>query len=181
MAEKKYKGRKAYLNDFRKNEKGDYEYQGILYAWEGEKKELQRSLLILWILCIFMLAALAAAGCVEAPGPANCFYVVLPYAVSFVFGISSAWGLCRLTRGGNPLRAYIYQASVEAIPVRTLCTMIGAAAAILGELVFLLLNGTAKKLPEILLFIVLEVLSFVLAGLFRKHILQMQWKKQKIN
>ena len=26
MAEKKYKGRKAYLNDFRKNEKGDYEY-----------------------------------------------------------------------------------------------------------------------------------------------------------
>ena len=42
MAEKKYKGRKAYLNDFHKNEKGDYEYQGILYEWKGEEGTLCR-------------------------------------------------------------------------------------------------------------------------------------------
>ena len=44
MAEKKYKGRKAYLNDFQKNAKGEYEYQGNLYEWQGEKKEYLKNI-----------------------------------------------------------------------------------------------------------------------------------------
>lgn len=179
MAEKKYKGRKAYLNDFRKNEKGDYEYQGVLYQWKGEKELLRRELSLLWILCIAMLAVLTVAGCVDAPGPKNSFYVVLPYTVSFIFGISTAWGLWRLFDGGNPLRAYIYEASVVQIPVRTVGTMIGAGAAILGEIVFLFRNGFAGKVSGSLGFLLLEGAAIILAVILRQRVMKMTWEQKE--
>ena len=85
MAEKKYKGRRAYLNDFKKNESGNYEYQGDLYYWKGDKESLKKEMITLWLLGIGMLASLILAGCVDAPGAMNSFTVVLPYTISFVF------------------------------------------------------------------------------------------------
>ena len=72
---------------------------------------VKKEMTILWLVGIGMLASLILAGCVDAPGAMNSFTVVLPYTISFVFGISTVWGLWRLFEGGNPLRAYIYKAS----------------------------------------------------------------------
>lgn len=178
MAEKKYKGRKAYLNDFHKNEKGDYEYQGALYEWKGEKETLRKELGILRIICIATLAVLVVAGCVDAPGVSNSFYVIIPYTVSFVFGISTAWGMWRLTFGGNPLRAYVYEASVVQIPIRTVGTMIGAGAAVLGEVIFLFRNGFAGKAGASILFLFLEATALVLSVILRKKVKKMAWEKK---
>ena len=41
MAEqKKKKGRKAYLNDFKKNQEGVYTYEGEHYVWQGTAASL---------------------------------------------------------------------------------------------------------------------------------------------
>ena len=182
MAEKKYKGRRAYLNDFKKNEQGNYEYQGDLYYWKGEKESLKKEMMILWLIGIGMLAALVLAGCVDAPGAMNSFSVVLPYTISFVFGISTVWGLWRLFEGGNPLRAYVYKASVEQIPIRCMGTVVCAMAVLVGEIIFLIRHFGEENPGKALLFLLLEGVGMVFAIVLRKRAIKMVWeKKSKID
>lgn len=179
MAEKKRKGRRAYLNDFQKDEKGQYVYQGALYEWKGEKGTLRRELMVLWGLCIVMMASLLTAGCVDTPGAMNAAYVVLPLTVSLVFGISAGWGLWRLTSGGNPMRAYVYEQSAGRIPGRLAGTMLGAGMTVAGEMIFLFRNGFGEKVPETVLFVGLEGLAFAMAAIFRIRIGKMNWENVK--
>ncbi len=181
MAEKKRKGRRAYLNDFQKDEKGQYVYQGAFFEWKGEKGTLHRELLILWGVCIVMLVSLLAAACVDAPGAMNAVYVVLPLTVGLIFGISAGWGLLRLTFGGNPLRAYVYEQSAGRIPARLVGTMLGAGTSIAGEIIFLFRNGLDGKMPETVLFVVLEGLAVAAAAAFRQQIHKMTWEKKNKN
>lgn len=179
MAEKKKKGRRAYLNDFQKDEEGRYVYQGELYEWKGEAGALRRELVLLWGICIAMLALLLASGCIDAPGAMNCAYVVLPITAGFLFGISAGWGLWRLSSGGNPLRAYVYEQSAGKIPGRLIGTMLGAGTAIAGEIIFLFRNGFEEKQQEAIFFLILEGTAFVLALFFRQRIIKMTWEKRK--
>lgn len=179
MTEQKKKGRRAYLNDFHKDEKGSYVYRGELYDFAGGKEALKKELWVLWGICAAMLAALVAAGCMDAPGMRGCFYVVLPFSVSFVFGISVCFGMWQLARGGSPMRAYLYEKSVGALPHRTLGTMICAAISIAGELIYLFKNGFSEKMSAAIFFLLLETVSFLLAFLLKKRIMQMIWEKRK--
>lgn len=175
-SEKKYKGRKAYLNDFKLNDKGEYNYEGILYGWAGEEEAYKSTLRILWILGILQTAALLAAGFVEAPGIMNSFYVVLPYAISLVAGVSVLWGIGRLTAGKHPLRAYIYKASVGALPMRTVIVMVSAAIACAGELYYLIANGSEGKLSLIILYLILELIPVASSVLIFIKVQKMPWE-----
>lgn len=177
MAEKKRKKRRAYLDAFQKDEKGKYEYKGELYRYRGGEKGLHRELMHLWILCLGMMAVLIAAGCTAAPGAVNCAYVLIPYTVNFMTGISVCWGLYRLTAGGHPLRAYIYQASVAQVPGRAAGTATGAGAAIAGEVVFVIRNGMEDKMTGFIFFLFLEGTAMLLALLIRKRMGQMSWDR----
>lgn len=178
MAEKKKNGKRAYLDAFQKNAEGKYEYKGELYRWQGTGQERKKALGKLWILCIGMLAALGIAGSVKAPGALNCAYVILPYVAEFVAGISVFWGLCRLSAGGDSLRAYVYQAAVEKIPGRAVVTAIGAAAAFVGEIVFALRNGLDGKGAGFVVFLLLEGVIIILVLLLWKSIRKMEWSKK---
>ena len=137
---KKRRGRRAYLDDFHRDLSGKYTYDGPLYSYSGEKprKTLLRQL---WGLCAAMLLCIIAIGFVPAPGVSTCVYVTLPYAVTLVAAVSVCWALGELSTGKDPLREYVYEASVKKIPLRAMLTAVFAAAAILGEAVFLILNG----------------------------------------
>ena len=178
MAERKYKGRRAYLNDFKKNEKGDYEYQGDLYYWKGNQESLKKEKKILWSAGIGMLTAFILAGCVDAPGAMNSFTVVLPYTISFIFGISAVWGLWRLSEGGNPLRAYVFKASIEQVPVRAMGSIVCAMVAIVGEIIFLIRHFSEGNIGKGLLFLLLEGVAMALAIFLRKCVVKMPWEKK---
>lgn len=179
MAEKKYKGRKAYLNDFKKNEKGEYAYEGTFYEWRKEPEAYKRTLLTLWVLGILTLVCAAGAGFFDAPGAINSFYVIAPYIISLVAAFSVLWGIIRLTEGKTPMRAYIYQASVEKLPVRTLIIMIFAGISLAGELFYLFRHGSEGKLPAILGFLLFEGLTLALALGIRRIVSKMAWEKQE--
>lgn len=180
MAEKKYKGRKAYLNDFKKNEKGEYAYEGTMYEWEGEPKDYHRTMKQIWIAGIFLVASAVGAGFFDAPGAINSFYVILPYIISLVASFSILWGIIRLTEGKRPMRAYIYQASVEKLPIRALLTMGASGIALAGELVFVICHGSGGKLPAILGFLMMEALVLLFALGIYKIVQKMPWKKQEM-
>jgi hypothetical protein len=109
---------------------------------------------------------------------ANCPYVILPYVVGFVSAVSLCWGLGRLTAGGDPLRAYVYEASVKAIPQRAMLTAVFAGLAVLGEGVYLLLHGSSNETFYSFFFVVLEILTCLFALLSKQGVKKQKWKKK---
>lgn len=181
MAEKKYKGRKAYLNDFKKNAQGEYEYQGNLYQWKVSKEERIKEQVILWIFCAGMLSALMMSVCLDAPGTLNCIYVLLPAAVSFVFGISVVWGMWKLTIAGTPMREYVYKATIEAMSLRCIYVMAGTGTALLGEVIYLLFHGAGEKISGALIFLLSELIGLLFSNIIRKKIGHIDEKIDKMS
>ncbi len=180
MAEKKTekkKNRRAYLESFQKNQEGNYEYRGELYAWQGTEQERRRELAKLWGLCTVLMGSLAAAGSVEAPGSINCAYEILPYVVNLIAGISVCWGLCRLSAGGNPVRAYVWKASVGQIPGRAIFACICSGVSLAGELIFAVRNGLEGKTAGFAAFLLLECGVFTASFQMSRRLRKLEWEK----
>ena len=177
MSETKKKKRRAYLDSFRKNEEGTYDYTGSLYQYNGGSHGLRRSLIKLWGLCAVLMGSLIAAGCISAPGMDNCFYVLLPYAAALMAGVSVLWALCRMTSGKNPLKEYVYEASVGKLPERAVMTAAFGAAAIIGEAVYICLHGMGGKTVGFGVFVLLDFAAAGAALVMRREILRMSWTK----
>lgn len=176
--EKKKKSSRAYLESFQKNQEGNYEYKGELYAWQGTGQDRRRELARLWGLCIALLGSLAGAGSVDAPGAINCAYVILPYVINLIAGISVCWGLCRLSAGGNPVRAYVWKASVEQIPGRAAFACICGGASLAGELIFVVRNGLEGKTGGFAVFLLLECLVCASSFGMYQRVKKLNWEKQ---
>lgn len=177
MAEKKRRKRRAYLDSFQKDGNGNYVYEGDMYIFESQGKELRQELMQLWGLTLAMMIALITAGCITAPGTGNCFYVLMPYMINVVAGISLCWGLGRMTLGGSELRSYVYEATVEQLPVRSGFTIVCAGAALLGELIYIIQNGTEGNAVGCVLFFILEAFVCGLTVLIKRQSKKIKWKK----
>ena len=175
--ENKKKKRRAYLDDFRQTTTGAYEYKGIHYVWDGGEAEWKHQMRMNWVYAVFMAAAVIGAGCLPVPSMINCVYVILPFTVCFICAVSVIWGLCRLSSGGKSLRSYVYDATVEQIPLRSIGTMIGAAATMAGEVVYLVKNGFEGKTVSAVFFLLTLVCAFFLAKILRANIQKMVWKR----
>ena len=131
MADKKKKqaGRRAYLNDFHRDLTGAYIYDGSHFHFAGDG--WKQALLRLWALGI-VLVVLVLAGGFSGETMAHCVFQILPYLVEVGAVGSVVWALVRLTSGGETLRAYVYKATVQALPGRAVLVMCAAGAGMLG-------------------------------------------------
>lgn len=165
---KKKKGRRAYLDDFQTTVSGEMIYCGALYTFRGEAGERKQFLLKLMALSAAAAAFAVLSGCVPAPGTLNCFYVLLPMLGSILSAVSVLWAVIRLISGGEELREYVYRATVEEFPIRTALCIGCSGLSLLGEFLFLILNGTEGKTTGLVLFLLSQALVFVLSLLCRK-------------
>ena len=193
MADKKKKqaGRRAYLNDFHRDLTGAYIYDGshFHFAGDGWKEVLLR----LWALGI-VLVVLVLAGGFSGETMSHCVFQILPYLVEVGAVGSVVWALVRLTSGGETLRAYVYKATVQALPGRAVLVMCAAGAGILGT-VLCMLGASSVSLPELATWLfggdvsatarnILEnvrvprVLAALLAGawLLRRYVQTLPWE-----
>lgn len=178
MAEKKKKGRRAYLNAFQKNETGGYTWEGDVYLWQGSADGLRRERVFLGILGAVLFAASVGAGCVTAPGALNCAYVLAPYVVSFVCSINLCWKTGRFLTAGEPVRAYVYEETVEAIPGRAVLTAAGAGLAVLGEILFVCRNGFEGKMAGFVFFLLLEGVVLASGIIVFRRMKRMKWRRK---
>lgn len=175
MGEKKRR-RRDYLNDFHQNLTGEYQYTGAHYTFAGQGSR-RTFLTQLWLLCGGTLLAAVIAGCVPAAGMDNSFYVILPYGGGLVAAISLCWGLGRLTAGGDPLRAYVYEQTVEKLPGRAVVTAAFGGMTLLGEGIHLILFGFSGKFWSSALFLALETVIFAASLTARRLLLRQKWTK----
>ena len=93
--------RREHLNDFHLNVAGEYVYDGALYACQNDDAKQRRSKRAVWGMAAILTVAVAAGGCIPAPGMQNCFYVLLPYLGEFLGAASVIWALAKLGHGAR--------------------------------------------------------------------------------
>lgn len=157
----KRKGRRAYLNDFTTNLRGDYVYQGSHFHYTGETP-WERQLRRLWGLTLAMAIGLVGGGFLPAAGMNGVLYVVVPYLASVIAGASVVWAMAKLRREGK-LRSYVYEASIRKLPTRGKVTAVFAVLAAAGEGLYLILNGSGGRTAATLGYLGLEALAAVAA------------------
>ena len=177
MEKKERKGRRAYLDDFRRTVDGEYIYIGATYAFQGEQSTRKRGLLRWGILAMGMVACAIVGGCIRAPGTVNCAYVLIPYAVGILAAFSVLWGYARMAKGGDPLRAYVYEATVLKIPRRAWVAMIGAAATLVGGIVYVASQGFCTDMAADLAFLLMHPAVFACVFGAKKKAAGMKWSK----
>lgn len=173
----KKNNRRAYLNDFQKDETGAYVYRGAVYEYEGSTQGLRSLKVRLSALGILAFAALLWAGLIRVPGMDHNIYIQLPYAAALCGSVSVCWALGRFCMGGVSLRAYLYLESIEKLPVRSLFTACCSMAALLAELAYILINGIGARRSGFLLFLIQQIVVIVSSLLLRSHIMQTKWHK----
>lgn len=176
MEEKKPKKRrsyrKAHLEYFHRNVAGEYVYEGPVRHWSSPRgKNLRR----LWLGGVLSLAAALAGGCVPWCGMEQYPWSLLPYVAALVLSFAQIWKLWRLTDGGDPVREYVWTATVKQLPVISILTAIFAGVAAVAELVNLFLPEFPGRIYAGILYILLELLVFVASMVLRRLILRLEW------
>lgn len=180
-SENKRNKRRAYLDDFRKDETGTYVYSGTVYEYEGSEQGLRSLKVRLCALGALMLAVLLWAGLIQVPGMDHSIYVLLPYAAALCGSVSVCWALGRLCIGGVSLRAYLFQESIEKLPGRCVFTACCSAAALLGETAYIFINGADIRDTGCILFLIQQCISIACALFLRAHIMRTRWRQDREN
>lgn len=158
---------------------GEYVYDGEHYTYLNKGKTRPRALAELWALTAACAAAAVVSGCLNASGAGNCVYVLLPYVLEVAFAGSLVWGLARLTSGGEPLRGYVYEATIPKLPGRAAACAVAAGLGFLGEGVYLLLNGFGGKTAASIAYLALKPVCAGLALLLRRSLRGLEWQKKQ--
>ena len=178
MAGLKYRGRrKAYVDDYKINEKGEYEYQGVRYQWNLGEAEGKRLLLHFRLLGPVIFGCMLVAGCIPAPGVNFWPFLMIPYLAGVVASVSLWIVLWQMCGEKSPMREHVYKESVEKLPFRTLLTGILAFAAVIGEIVFVCLYGFLGHAVSAVFFIILEVLALAGVIYIRKRAGDLKWER----
>lgn len=176
MGEKK-KGRRAYLNDFHRNEEGQYEYGGERYEYCGDEKSRKRGTAGLMGLSLLLTALILGEGCVPVPGLSRTFYVLLPYVMELMGSVSACLAAGSLLFAEYPLREYVYQSTLQKLPFRSGAAAFGGGLTLIGETVYLIRNGLGGMSGYVVLFYILQMLALLTAITLFRSSGKMEWKK----
>lgn len=177
---KRFSRRREYLNDYQKDASGKYVYTGRMYAFDSKSgKSRKRAYALLWVLCAAAFGAVLGCGFLYVPGMLGCAYVLLPYAAGLIAAGSVLWCVINLTAAGDPMERYEYETTVEKLPGRTAAAFICAAAALLGEIIYLIINGAeGYSVVHTIIFIALQCIAGGAAFGVRKLFAKLEWKEK---
>lgn len=167
--------RRAYLDDFKKTQNGDYRYEGSRYACEMSEEEWKKKSAIAAAAGIGAVVLTIAAGCVPSVGLMGSIFVLLPYAVQLAAACSLAWACARLLGKEYPLREYVYQQTVCKIPLRSGVCAATAGVSVIGELVEL--TRHSDKILASVPFLILEAIIAAAALVLLKSVKNNSWKR----
>ena len=170
--------RRAYLDDFRKTQNGDYQYEGSRYACELSEKEWKKQSTAMAAAGIAVILLTIAAGCVPSVGLQGSIFVLLPYAVQLAAACSLAWACARLLGKEYPLREYVYQQTVCKISLRSGVCIAAAGVSVIGE--FVELTRHSNKILFSIPFLLIEVVMGAATLVLLKNVKKYTWKRVRL-
>lgn len=152
-ATKKIRERRAYLDDFEKDRSGKYVYTGKLHYYKTEMISRENALIYMWLMTLIMAVGIVFAGLNATSSMSNTLYVVLPYAGSLITALMLVWLMYRLTRGGDPLRDYVFRDTVVKMRQRGLFMLFFSFLTLLGYGICIFLHNDEPDFKNPIFFI----------------------------
>ncbi len=174
--QKEYRGRQAYLRDFKQDENGNYVYRGNTYDVK-DAQLFKRTVKLIWILAGFLIISLIVQGTIPASGMLNTFYIIIPYMLELLSCGLLVYSTAKLTWAQRPLREYIYKATVPKIPARALATSVFAFISAFMYVLWLILGGIERYVWCAVLFIIFNVMNGAGCIVIRKAFLKNSFEK----
>lgn len=177
-AQLKYKNKKSYLTDFTLGEDGKYSYNGKTYVLADVEKSFKSIILKLWILSIIDFIVLIICGCIPNEASIKCAYVIIPYVLTLLCCTVLNWSLGKITFSEYPLRSYTYKIISSTMPISAVFIGIFSLLTVITEFIYIFINGVTESL-FVLLFIVLYLLSLIIACIVCKILKNLEFKEVK--
>ena len=146
MAGEKRRGRRAHLRDFKLNGKGEYVYTGKYMAWPGDEKDYRRHMVFFAVMAFVMISMTFAAECLASVPMSRYPLTAVFWFAQMVPVCLTVYAVCKMIAGRNPMRSYVYDASVGKLPGRALFSLIFSGICALWECVYLIINGPKENL-----------------------------------
>ncbi len=165
MDKENKKSKKAYLRDFKPDVNGKYTYQGSYFIFKSGAKSMNLTLLkrnLLLFTSILVISTISG-GLLEGAGITNSFYVILPYIIEVGGTGTYLWAFIQFYKQGERIREYIYKASFEKMPIRVMVGFVGGTMGLVGNLIYVILNGFEGKILATVIYLVLKVLVMAVA------------------
>ena len=169
---KKRRGRRAYLEDFHQNVAGEYIYTGQTHAWKAPRGKTLRKL---WLCAVAAIGAAVAAGCVPNTCMERRVWALIPYVLMLISSGVQGWLLYKLTDGGDPVRDYVWKASVPRLPAAGIVTGILAFTSIVTEIANIFAPNFAGTLPFALGLTGLDVLAGATSVVLSRTVKGLEW------
>ena len=166
------------VSSIKADENGKYSFVGPHYVFDGDAKSYSAFRTRLIVLTALITALWIVGGILPSAGMLNCFYVIIPYFILLlVSGGMTVWASVRLITAGDHVRDYVFSATVEALPRRSVATLIMAVISLVAEIVFVILNGFDGRLIFTLIEFVVMAAIGAAALLLRKTVKRTGWNK----
>ena len=182
MSKQKKKNRRAYLNDFRLGENGEYSYAGAEYTPIPKNgKSVKRAFLEITSISAICTFLSVLGGCIPSAGMLNCFYVIIPFICEIASVVSVLWIVCRMMYHGFPLREYIYTATAEKLTDRCRFPMIFSVLGLVCTVIYVFLNGFDNQTYVTLIYLLLKISIFLLFFILKRLSNEITWKKTTVS
>ena len=155
--------RRKYINDYKINDEGKYQYYGTCYRWM-EPDNRKRVLHGFWAAQLSALAGTIVCGLIPAPGVNYVPVLLIPYMAGIVLSIMSVFALYNLSDEPDPVRDHVFNATVRRLPVLEMLNIITGLLCTAGEIYYLIAYGPEEDIAFGILFQVFT--QSVLNGFF---------------
>ena len=168
--------RRKYINDYKINDEGKYQYYGTCYRWM-EPDNRKRVLHGFWAAQLLALAGTIVCGLIPAPGVNYVPVLLIPYMAGIVLSIMSVFALYNLSDEPDPVRDHVFNATVRRLPVLEMLNIITGLLCTAGEIYYLIAYGPEEDIAFGILFMVLEALIAFLSLRIFRGVRALQWEK----
>ncbi len=177
MENRKLPKRKEYLNDFKLNEEGKYEYKGLLHELDEKDLSFRKVKQILILIDVLVLCTFIVAGLVQAVGVMNAVYVTMPYVFAFFAIAVLTFKVVMLHFNHYPIRDYDFKATVEKFNSYSMIIIFLTICTLIGELFYIIRYGIEMYLSGTIIFIVCMIVACIVEISFNRFNRKLKWKE----
>lgn len=171
MADRKsFFGSRDYLNDFKLNDKGEYEYTGVLHSLDESKVKLSDVKKIESVYASLIFVLYLVCGFIRADGVMNSTYVTLPYVFGLIFSCILLYKTLSFSLSKRyPIRDYDFKSTIDKFGTYIILVLILSIATIIGEIIYLVFNGLKLYVVGTIVFIILIIFSLLISITFKRY------------
>lgn len=177
--EKKKNKRRAYLDDFKLQDDGKYKYMGPIVKMDESKITYKKARLLVSLGSTITFILLLVAGLLRADGAMDTIYITIPYVFSMIFVIVLTYKCISLYFSRYPLYEYEYNETVNKFDMYSMVSLIFIISTMIGELIYIILNGITKYMAGTIIFIICILLAGFMDYMFLRFVKMLNFYSNK--